>query len=77
MDALFWSFIDKNRDFLLKNYRSALLVSTWDRMPEDKRNKLRDVAETFWEKWTHMKREKTKKNQIDYRTLKFHLSKQP
>lgn len=46
-DALFWSFIDKKRDFLLKNYRTALLVSTWDKMREDKRNKLRDIAANF------------------------------
>lgn len=57
MDALFWSLIDKKRDFLLKNYRSALLVSTWDRMPEDKRNKLRDVAANFLGKMdSHEKR---------------------
>jgi deoxyribodipyrimidine photolyase-related protein len=49
-DALFWNFVDNKREFLLKNYRTAMLISTWDRMPEDKRKRLREIATSFLEK---------------------------
>jgi len=31
----------------MKNYRSAILVSTWDKMPEGKSDKLREIAADF------------------------------
>ncbi|AKB25083.1 Photolyase protein family [Methanosarcina sp. MTP4] len=49
-DALFWSFIDKNREFFLKNYRTAVLVGTWDKMSGEKRKKLLQVAARFLDK---------------------------
>lgn len=49
-DALFWNFIDKKREFLLKNHRTLMLVKTWDRMEEEKREKLREIASGFLEK---------------------------
>jgi deoxyribodipyrimidine photolyase-related protein len=49
-DALFWNFIDKKRELLLKNYRTAVLVSTLDRMPEEKQKKLQEIASGFLEK---------------------------
>lgn len=37
VDALFWSFIDKKRDFFLKNPRLSMMVRTFDKMDENKR----------------------------------------
>ncbi|MFM8914049.1 MAG: cryptochrome/photolyase family protein, partial [Flammeovirgaceae bacterium] len=37
-DALFWRFMHTHRDFFLKNPRLGMLVKTFDKMPEEKRN---------------------------------------
>lgn len=39
-DALFWSFMDRHRDFFLKNPRLGMLVHTFDKMSEEKRSDL-------------------------------------
>ncbi len=36
-DGLFWSFMDKQRDFFLKNPRLGMLVRMYDKMPDDKK----------------------------------------
>ncbi len=46
-DALYWHFIDKNRDVLKKNFRMNMMVSSYDRMGEDKRSRLLMLAEDF------------------------------
>jgi deoxyribodipyrimidine photolyase-related protein len=37
-DGLFWRFLDKQRETFRKNPRWAMLISTWDKMPEEKRS---------------------------------------
>lgn len=37
-DGLFWRFMHTHRDFFLKNPRLSMLVKTFDKMPEEKRN---------------------------------------
>ncbi len=36
-DGLFWRFMDEHRDFFLKNPRLGMLVSTFDKMSDEKR----------------------------------------
>ena len=36
-DGLFWRFLDKQRETFRKNPRWAMLISTWDKMPEEKK----------------------------------------
>jgi deoxyribodipyrimidine photolyase-related protein len=37
-DGLFWRYINKHRNFFLKNPRLSMMVRTWDKMSEDKKN---------------------------------------
>lgn len=37
-DGLFWRFMHTHRDFFLKNPRLSMLIKTFDKMPEEKRN---------------------------------------
>ena len=46
-DALFWSFLDKNRPFFSKNPRLSMLLRTFDRFPPEKRASLVESAETY------------------------------
>ena len=39
MDGLYWRFIDKNREFFLKNARLSMMVRVFDKM-QDKRKKM-------------------------------------
>jgi deoxyribodipyrimidine photolyase-related protein len=39
-DGLFWRFMNKHRDFFLKNPRMGMLIRTFDKMDETKRNTL-------------------------------------
>jgi len=36
-DGLFWRFLHTHRNFFLKNPRLGMLVNTFDKMPEEKR----------------------------------------
>ena len=49
-DALFWRFIDTQRDFFKKNPRMRMLVSTFDRMNNEKRINLIEKAENYLDK---------------------------
>jgi len=49
-DALFWRFIDTQRDFFKKNPRMRMLVSTFDRMNNEKRINLIEKAESYLDK---------------------------
>ena len=49
-DGLFWRFMDHHREFFNKNPRMGMLVRTFDKMPEEKRNQHLKVAEDFLEK---------------------------
>ena len=37
-DALYWEFINSNREFFLKNHRMAMMVSMYDKKPKDMRS---------------------------------------
>jgi deoxyribodipyrimidine photolyase-related protein len=49
-DALFWRFINKHRDFFLKNPRLAMMVRTFDKMPITKQGDHMRVAEEYLER---------------------------
>jgi deoxyribodipyrimidine photolyase-related protein len=44
-DALFWNFMHQERTFISKNYRLGMLVKTFDKMDEAKKNLLLKNAE--------------------------------
>jgi deoxyribodipyrimidine photolyase-related protein len=46
-DGLFWRFLDKQRETFRKNPRWAMLISTWDKMPLEKKSAYVNNAETF------------------------------
>lgn len=46
-DGLFWRFLDKQRETFRKNPRWAMLISTWDKMPEEKKSKHLINGQTF------------------------------
>ena len=46
-DALFWRFIHIQRGFFSKNPRMKLLLSTFDRMSDDKQNHLMSTADEY------------------------------
>jgi deoxyribodipyrimidine photolyase-related protein len=46
-DGLFWRFMHVHRDFFLKNARLAMLVRTFDKMPEEKQNAHLSAAEKY------------------------------
>ena len=46
-DSLFWSFIDKQREFFKTNPRMRMLVSSFDRMNIEKKEKLINTAHNF------------------------------
>ena len=46
-DSLFWNFMDKQRDFFIKNPRMRMLVSSFDRMEESKRTSLLKTANEY------------------------------
>ena len=46
-DGLFWRFLSKQRVVFSKNPRWAMLLSTWDKMPEEKRATHLNHAEQF------------------------------
>jgi deoxyribodipyrimidine photolyase-related protein len=46
-DALFWRFLIVNRDFFKRNQRLSMLIKTFDKWPEDKKNVLMSRAENY------------------------------
>ncbi|MCZ2483169.1 cryptochrome/photolyase family protein [Aquirufa nivalisilvae] len=46
-DGLFWRFLDKQRATFSKNPRWAMLISTWDKMPPEKRESHLLQAESY------------------------------
>lgn len=46
-DGLFWRFMHVHRDFFLKNPRLSMLVKTFDKMPEEKRNEHLRLANEY------------------------------
>ena len=46
-DALYWRFIDLNRELFIKNIRMKFMVSMFDKMPQDKKNKHLKIANDY------------------------------
>ncbi|MEL6867383.1 MAG: cryptochrome/photolyase family protein [Bacteroidota bacterium] len=46
-DALFWRFMNVHRQFFLKNPRLGMLVRTYDKMAEEKQEKLMNTADVY------------------------------
>lgn len=46
-DALFWEFMHKHRDNMARNPRIAMLLKNYDKMPEEKKRKMREVKEGY------------------------------
>lgn len=46
-DALYWRFIDKHRDFFLKNPRMGVMVKSYDKMDTEKRERLSMAATKY------------------------------
>ena len=46
-DALFWSFIDNKREFFIKNPRMRMMVSSYDKMKQSKKDNIVDISEKF------------------------------
>jgi deoxyribodipyrimidine photolyase-related protein len=54
-DALFWEFIDKERVFFSKNPRTNQMVANYNRMKDDKKLHLKEVANTFQNRFGKIK----------------------
>ena len=50
MDGLYWRFINKNRDFFLKNPRLSMMVRIFDKMNEERKKEIFLSAENFLSK---------------------------
>jgi deoxyribodipyrimidine photolyase-related protein len=46
-DGLFWRFMDKHRKFFLSNPRLGMLIKTFDKMAEERKNSLLSDAENY------------------------------
>jgi deoxyribodipyrimidine photolyase-related protein len=46
-DALYWRFVNKNRDALKSNFRMGMMVSVYKRMDNEKKIRLSNIAEEF------------------------------
>ena len=49
-DSLFWNFMDKHRNFFLKNPRLGMLIKTFDKMDIEKKTKHLTNAEEYFKK---------------------------
>ena len=55
MDGLYWRFINKNRNFFLKNPRLSMMVRIFDKMKIERKNHILNEAEKFINKNTYVK----------------------
>jgi len=46
-DSLFWRFLDKQRNFFIKNPRMRMLVNSYDKMDQEKKDKLKITANNY------------------------------
>ena len=53
MDGLYWRFIDKNKDFFIKNRRLSMMVRILEKMNKERKNKIFSAASNFIESNTH------------------------
>lgn len=52
MDGLYWRFINKNREFFLKNPRLSMMVRIFDKMEDKRKSTILKLAEIFIKKNT-------------------------
>lgn len=52
IDGLYWRFIDRKRDFMRKNPRLSMMVSLYDKMNEEKKQRLNAAAQGWLDKYT-------------------------
>tara|TARA_B100000989_G_scaffold26379_1_gene17050 strand:- start:3811 stop:5139 length:1329 start_codon:yes stop_codon:yes gene_type:complete len=52
MDGLYWRFIEKKKEFFLKNPRLSMMVRILDKMDKDRKKMIFEKAETFIQKNT-------------------------
>lgn len=52
IDGLYWQFIDKNRDFMKKNHRLSMMVSMFDKMDKEKKERIMKAAKKLEKKIT-------------------------
>ncbi|MFP4089394.1 MAG: cryptochrome/photolyase family protein [Cyclobacteriaceae bacterium] len=52
IDGLYWRFIDRNRELFASNPRMSMMVSLYEKMDDQKRNKLMQAAENFIDRTT-------------------------
>ena len=50
MDGLYWRFIDKNRDFFLKNPRLSMMVRILDKMKSERKKRSLNVLRSLSKK---------------------------
>jgi deoxyribodipyrimidine photolyase-related protein len=46
-DALFWHFMNRQRNFFLSNPRLGMLIKTYDTMKEDKKQRIKSIVENI------------------------------
>ena len=47
-DALYWQFIDKHRDVFNKNIRMKFMVSMYDKMSSQKKEKFVQIVDNYF-----------------------------
>jgi deoxyribodipyrimidine photolyase-related protein len=47
-DALFWHFMNKQRQFFLQNPRLGMLIGTYDKMKEERKTEIKHIAEHWF-----------------------------
>jgi deoxyribodipyrimidine photolyase-related protein len=47
MDGLYWRFINKNRQFFLKNPRLSMMVHVFDKMKDERKKMILFEADKF------------------------------
>jgi deoxyribodipyrimidine photolyase-related protein len=52
VDGLYWSFIEKNKEFFLKNPRLAMMARSLEKMKPEKKRKIYQAADKLREKLT-------------------------
>lgn len=45
VDGLYWDFVDRHRAFLLKNPRTSMMVRTFDKMNNERKNTIQNAAQ--------------------------------
>ena len=53
LDGLYWRFIEKNKDFFVKNPRLSMMVRVLDKMNKDRKKKIITLADEFIETNTY------------------------